>query len=130
MQRAAETTVGALIVFLAVRLLVRHRHPSQDGRHAARTPLAAFGIGLMHGMGGSAGVGVVLLAATPSKHLALASLVVLGAFTAVSMTLVSWTFGATLMRRSATVTPVLGGTSLLFGAWYAAAAWALVPLPD
>ena len=128
-QRGAETAVGALIVFLAVRLLVRHGHPSQDGRHAARTPLAAFGIGLMHGMGGSAGVGVLLLAATPSKDLALVSLVVLGAFTAVSMMLVTWTFGATLLRHSATVAPVLGGTSLLFGVWYAAAAWALVPFP-
>src|SRR5918998_175465 len=29
-QRGAETAVGALIVFLAVRLLVRHRHPPGD----------------------------------------------------------------------------------------------------
>ena len=59
-----EATVAALIAFLAVRLLVRWRHGAFDAtpagddahRHAARTPAAAFGIGLVHGMGGSAGV--------------------------------------------------------------------------
>ena len=58
-------SVAALIVFLAVRLLIRWRHgmfavvSDHDGehRHGVRTPLGAFGIGLVHGMGGSAGVG-------------------------------------------------------------------------
>ena len=65
-QRGAETAVAALIVYLAVRLLVRHRHRHEHGRHQVRSPLAAFGIGLVHGLGGSAGVGVLLLAAIPS----------------------------------------------------------------
>ncbi len=56
-QRGAETAVAALIVYLAVRLLVGHRHRHEHG-HEVRTPLAAFGIGLVHGLGGSAGVGV------------------------------------------------------------------------
>ena len=40
-----------------------------DGAHTARGAHAggAFGIGLVHGMGGSAGVGVLLLAAIPSR---------------------------------------------------------------
>ena len=59
--------MAALIVFLAVRLLVRHRHRHEHG-HQVRNPLAAFGIGLVHGMGGSAGVGVLLLAAIPSNR--------------------------------------------------------------
>ena len=79
LQQGAETAVAALIVFLAVRLLIRwrsgyfhlhaHSHgPEDEGhRHKVRTPLGAFGIGLVHGMGGSAGVGVLLLAAIPSK---------------------------------------------------------------
>src|SRR4029079_6973217 len=76
LQQGAETAVAALIVFLALRLLVRwrhgyfdlhpHVHEHQEHRHAVRTPLGAFGIGLVHGTGGSAGVGVLILAAIPS----------------------------------------------------------------
>jgi len=130
-QRGAETAVAALIVFLAVRLLVRHRHPHAHG-HEVRRPLAAFGIGLIHGMGGSAGVGVLLLAAIPSTRLAVASLVVLAFFTAVSMTIVTTSFGSVLAARQGLVTaaaPVLGVASLAFGFWYAAAAWSLVAYP-
>ena len=80
LQRGAETAVAALIVFLAVRLIVRWKHgafalhSTHDGshRHPVRSPAGAFGIGLVHGMGGSAGVGVLLLAAIPSPDVALA----------------------------------------------------------
>ncbi len=131
-QRGAETAVAALIVFLAVRLLVRHRHRHAHGQHEVRRPLAAFGIGLVHGMGGSAGVGVLLLAAIPSTPLAVTSLVVLAFFTAVSMTMVTSGFGSVLAARQGLVTaaaPVLGVASLAFGFWYAAAAWSLMPYP-
>ena len=130
-QRGAETAVAAMIVFLAVRLLVRHRHRHEHG-HEVRSPLAAFGIGLVHGMGGSAGVGVLLLAAIPSTSLALASLVVLAFFTAVSMTMVTTGFGAALTARQGVATavaPVFGVASLAFGFWYAAAAWSLMSYP-
>ena len=130
-QRGAETAVAALIVYLAVRLLVRHRHRHEHG-HEVRTPFAAFGIGLVHGMGGSAGVGVLLLAAIPSTPLAVASLVLLALFTAVSMTMVTTGFGAALAARQgrvAAAAPALGGASLAFGVWYAAAAWSLMPSP-
>lgn len=142
LQRGAETGVAALIVFLALRLLVRWRHgafaldvESGDGhRHPVRSPSGAFGIGLVHGMGGSAGVGVLLLAAIPSQGLALVALVVLALFTAVSMTIVTTGFGAMLSLRSlagtlAAAAPVLGTLSLAFGVWYAAAAWSLAPYP-
>lgn len=131
-QRGAESAVGALIVYLAVRLLVRHRHRREHGRHQIRRPLAAFGIGLVHGLGGSAGVGVLLLAAIPSTALAVAALVVLAVFTGVSMTVVTTGFGATLAARPGAVAaaaPVLGLASLAFGFWYAAAAWSLMPYP-
>jgi hypothetical protein len=130
-QRGAETAVAALIVYLAVRLLVRHRHHHEHG-HAVRSPLAAFGIGLVHGMGGSAGVGVLLLAAIPSTPLAVASLGVLALFTAVSMTMVTTGFGAALSARQGVATavaPVFGVASLAFGVWYAAAAWSLMSYP-
>jgi ABC-type nickel/cobalt efflux system permease component RcnA len=144
LQQGAETAVAALIVFLAVRLLVRwrhgffdlhaHPHPDPEHRHEVRTPYGAFGIGLVHGMGGSAGVGILLLAAIPSETVAVASLLLLALFTAVSMTVVTVGFGLTLTARpvaaaSNTVVPALGALSLAFGVWYAAAAWALAPYP-
>ncbi|HEX2427080.1 MAG TPA: hypothetical protein VHI53_04090 [Gaiellaceae bacterium] len=144
MQQGAETAVAALIVFLALRVLVRwrhgyfdlhaHAHHDRDHRHAVRTPAGALGVGLVHGMGGSAGVGVLLLAAIPSEGVAVASLVLLAFFTAVSMSVVTAGFGLTLTTRpvaaaTRTLVPGLGATSLLFGVWYAAAAWSLAPYP-
>jgi high-affinity nickel permease len=143
-QQGAETAVAALIVFLGLRLLVRwrhgyfdlhsHPHPEREHRHAVRTPLGAFGVGLVHGMGGSAGVGVLLLAAIPSETIAVASLLLLALFTAVSMTVVTVGFGLTLSARpvaaaSTALVPVLGAASLAFGLWYAAAAWNLASYP-
>ena len=144
LQQGAETAVAALIVYLALRLLVRwrhgyfdlhaHPHPDRQHQHAVRTPAGALGVGLVHGLGGSAGVGVLLLAAIPSETVAVASLLLLSLFTAVSMTVVTAAFGLTLSRRpvaaaSVTLVPVLGAVSLAFGIWYAAAAWALAPYP-
>ena len=144
LQQGAETAVAVLIVFLALRLLVRwrhgyfdlhaHPHPDQDHRHGVRTPFGAFGIGLVHGMGGSAGVGLLLLARIPDETVAVASLLLLALFTAVSMAVVTAGFGLTLSVRrvaaaSNAVIPALGVTSLTFGIWYAAAAWSLAPYP-
>jgi hypothetical protein len=96
-QRGAETAV------LPRRAPARrHRHRHAQG-HALRRPLGAFGIGLVHGMGGSAGVGVLLLAAIPSPALAFSCIVLLALFTAVSMTMVTTAFGATLATRQSTV---------------------------
>jgi hypothetical protein len=143
-QQGAETAVAALIVFLAIRLLVRwrhgffdlhaHPHPEREHRHEVRTPLGALGIGLVHGIGGSAGVGILLLATIPSETVAVGSLVLLALFTAVSMAIVTAGFGLTLSGRAVAstanaVVPVLGTMSLLFGLWYAAAAWSLAWYP-
>lgn len=143
-QQSAETAVAVLIVFLALRLIVRwrhgyfdlhaHTHPEREHRHQVRTPLGALGVGLVHGMGGSAGVGLLLLAAIPSETVAVMSLLLLALFTAVSMTLVTVGFGLTLTARpvaaaSNTIVPALGAASLAFGLWYAAAAWSLAPYP-
>ena len=144
LQQSAETAVAALIVFLAIRLLVRwrhgyfdfHAHPHDEANHAhpVRTPVGAFGIGLVHGIGGSAGVGVLILAAIPSTSVACIALVVLALFTAVSMTIVTTGFGATLSSATVArsfngVAPVLGMASLAFGIWYAVAVWGLVAYP-
>jgi ABC-type nickel/cobalt efflux system permease component RcnA len=157
-QQLAETAVALVIVYLAVRLIARWRrgyfhvhHHDHDGvehvhlhdhgisaghghRHAPRTALGAYGIGLVHGIGGSAGVSVLLVASIESTELAVAALVLLAVFTAVSMTMLTSGFGYTLdsrpVRRSFNViAPALGVLSLAFGVWYASAAWALMPYP-
>jgi ABC-type nickel/cobalt efflux system permease component RcnA len=97
-----------------------HRHPEDLGR----TPLTAYGIGLVHGLGGSAGVGLVLLGGISSHVAGAAALVLFALATAVSMALVSSAFGYALARgpvagRLAALAPVLGASGLLFGAWYA-----------
>jgi high-affinity nickel permease len=138
-QQGAETAVGLVIIYLAVRLLRRwvrgelrfHAHPDA---HGPRTRKAAFSIGLVHGMGGSAGVAVLLLASVHSKPLAIVSLVLLAVFTAVSMSLLSSGFGSVLVSppvRAAfgVVAPALGAASLTFGVWYATAAWSVTPSP-
>jgi high-affinity nickel permease len=132
-QQAAETAIGFVIAYLAIRLLVRwrrgdlrfHAHPRA---HGARTRWGAFAIGLAHGVAGSAGVGVLVLASVRSAWLAAASLVVLAVFTAVSMSLLSSGFGSVLVSRPVraafgAVAPALGAASLAFGVCYATAVW-------
>lgn len=165
-QRAAEAAVGAVIAFLAVRLLVRwkrghfHAHPhDHDGvrhshphfhegahgetgggeghptahrhRHAeslGRTPLAAYGIGLVHGVGGSAAAGVLLVASVRTGIAALVALVLFAGGTAVSMAALSGLFGRMIGGRGGvaarfeSLVPAFGAASLLFGLWYVAAA--------
>lgn len=140
-QQGAEAAVGIMIVGLAIWLLVRWRRGYFDARrdpHAhgrpvrLRTPVQAFGIGLVHGLGGSAGVGLLLLGSVESSVVAVLALAVLAAFTAVSMTLVTAGFGAGLalapVRRSFNgLAPALGLVSLAFGSWYSLAALQLAP---
>ena len=83
-------------------------------------------------MGGTAGVGLLLLAAIPSHVVAIAALAVFAFCTAVSMALLSTGFGVALgsapVRRSFDrLAPALGVSSLAFGVWYALGAQGLVP---
>jgi len=138
-QQGAETAIGLVIIYLAVRLLRRwqrgelgfHAHPDA---HGARTRKAALSLGLLHAEGGSAGVAVLLLASVQSKALAVVSLVLLAVFTAVSMSLLSSGFGTVLVSAPVRevfgrVVPALGSLSLAFGLWYATAAWNITPYP-
>jgi high-affinity nickel permease len=147
-QSGAETLVGVVIAALAVWLLVRwrrgafapHEHDGVRHSHArgdvhprsARSPWQACGIGLVHGIGGSAGVGVLLLASISSHLVAIVALGLFALFTAVSMSLLSSGFGVTLsrprfQRRIAQAAPVLGAVSLAFGIWYALGAQSVLP---
>lgn len=158
-QRAAEFVVGIVIAALGARLLVRwrrgrfhahahrhgevehrHLHPHQDGAghdhdHAparlGRSPAQAFGIGLVHGLGGSAGVGVLLIATIPDRAEAAAALLLFATATALSMATLSSLFGYALTRGPAlrgrlALTPGLSVVALVFGLYYAVSALALV----
>src|SRR5690242_7327136 len=134
-QEIAELAVGVMIVVLAARLLVRwHRGELRPHSHTHRTRSAgqAYGIGLVHGVGGSAGVGVLLLAAIHNHVESVAALFVFAFFTAISMSIASASFGYGMSRgpvltRFMRVAPVMGALSLAFGAWYALGAVGAVP---
>jgi cytochrome c biogenesis protein CcdA len=105
-----------------------HPHPEPLGR----PPLTALGIGLVHGVGGSAGASILLVSAVPGMTASAAGLAVLAAGTALSMALLSWGFGRALasrpLRHRLRVTvPAFGAAGLLFGMWYALGALGTVP---
>ena len=158
-QRAAEVAVGVLVMALAVRLLMRwrrgllhahshrhgevehvHLHGHAGGPHThpdrpVRSVAGAYTIGLMHGIGGSAGVGALLLAGIENRPLAAVALLVFATFSAVSMGFCSGLFGmglstAWLQRGFERLAPVLGVASLSFGVWYLAGALALTAYPS
>ena len=150
LRRAAEALVGVVIVALAVRLLRRwrdggfhvhehehdgvvhrHLHAHRDGREhrhdhrAPRSSRAAYGVGLVHGVGGSAGVGLLLLASIPGRAEAFAALALFAAAAALSMSLLSLGAGYLLGRRGFPgLVPGFASLAVLFGVWYAAAALA------
>jgi cytochrome c biogenesis protein CcdA len=152
-QQWAETSVGFVIIALAVLLLVRwhrgqfreeaHEHDGEAHVHVrsrrrghahgrTRSAGGAYAIGLVHGLGGTAGVGVLLLAAIPSHGLAVIALAIFALCTAISMALLSTGFGLTLgadrVRRSfGRIAPALGVLSLAFGVWYALGAQGILP---
>jgi ABC-type nickel/cobalt efflux system permease component RcnA len=160
-QQVAETLIGVIIVLLAVRLLLRwrrglyhaHTHTHDEGsvhRHVhshredeshghahavpQRTPLSAYGIGLVHGIGGSGGLTLLLLSTISNPAQAAAALLLFASGTAVSMALLSTAFGLAIAggpigRNFERVAPVLGFLSMAFGAWYALGALKLVTYP-
>jgi ABC-type nickel/cobalt efflux system permease component RcnA len=160
--QAAEVAIGLIIVMLAVRLLVRwrrgvfhaHAHSHTSGEthrhlhsheadpvhehihyaHALRTPLSAYGVGLVHGVGGSGGITLLLLSTIKEPSQAVVALLIFTAGTAVSMALLSSAFGLAiatgpLARNFERVAPVLGVLAAAFGIWYAAGALGIVAYP-
>ena len=157
-QQAAEALIGAIIILLAVRLLGRwrrglfhvhahahggepHRHVHSHARdeahahaHKRRTPLGAYGVGLVHGIGGSGGLTLLLLSTISDKVQAAGALVLFAVGTAVSMALLSTAFGLAIAggplgRNFERVAPVLGMLGVAFGAWYALGALGMVVYP-
>jgi ABC-type nickel/cobalt efflux system permease component RcnA len=107
-----------------------HEHPHTEA--LGRSPLAAFGIGLVHGVGGSAGAAILLVGAVPGRAAGAVALVLLALGTALSMALLSSAFGHALgrgplvhgLRRAV---PTLGVAGVLFGTWYALGALGTLP---
>lgn len=160
-QQAAEFAIGVIIVLLAARLLARwrrgfyhahththdggppHRHvhshregEAHDHAHAVphRTPLSAYGIGLVHGIGGSGGLTLLLLSTISDRAEATGALLLFAAGTAISMAVLSTAFGliiagGPIRRNFEYVAPVLGVLSMAFGVWYALGALGLVVYP-
>ena len=109
----------------AVEHALDHQH--RHGETLGRSPLAAYGIGLIHGMGGSAGVTLLLIAAMPGRIEATVALVIFALATALSMSLLSAGFGTVIATRVMAArleraVPLLGLFSLAFGAFYLATA--------
>ena len=93
-----------------------------------RTPHAAFALGLLHGLSGSAGVSVLVLASVERTRVAVFALLTLAFGTAVSMWVITTIFGTTFASTPVRslfrfVTPALAVTSLCFGVWYGTVAW-------
>jgi ABC-type nickel/cobalt efflux system permease component RcnA len=160
-QQAAEALIGVIIILLAARLLLRwrrghfhahahshdgepvHRHVhshESDSSHehahhvAIRTPLSSYGIGLVHGIGGSGGLTLLLLSTIPNPVQATWALVIFASGTAVSMALLSTAFGLAIAsgpiaRNFERFTPALGTFSLAFGTWYMLGALGVVAYP-
>src|SRR5215211_6436524 len=137
--KTAEVAIGCIIVLLAARLLIRwrrgfyhvhvHTHPAPQ-----RTPLSSYGVGLVHGIGGSGGLTLLLLSTISDKAQATGALLLFAAGTAVSMALLSTAFGLVIAdgpiaRNFERVAPVLGVLSMAFGAWYALGALGVVVYP-
>ena len=159
--RIAEVAIGCIIVVLALRLLARwrrglyhvHVHAHDGGEahrhvhsHAGdeshghahrlpkRTPLSSYGVGLVHGIGGSGGLTLLLISTISDKIQATGALLLFAAGTAVSMALLSTAFGLVIAggpiaRNFERVAPVLGVLSMAFGVWYALGALGVVVYP-
>jgi hypothetical protein len=98
-----------------------HGHPHAE--RLGRSPLAAFGIGLLHGAGGSAAVGVLVVGVASTRAHGVLALALFAGATALSMALVSTAFGYALVRSAAprrleAWVPAVAVAGMLFGAWY------------
>lgn len=148
-QQVAGIAIGAIIVILALQLLLRWRrglYENHDGeptgqppysqtgeasrthershRLRRRTSISAYGIGLVHGIGGSGGLTLLLLSTIPDQAWATGALLLFAGGQTLSMAALSVGFGVIITkgpvaRNFGRVVPILGCLSLAFGVWYA-----------
>lgn len=140
----AEKLIGLLLIVLAARVLAkwargdyrvshtghdhdhdhRHLHRGRHG-HDGRTPRQAAAIGVLHGLGGTGAIVVLLIAALPTRLEAAAALAVFAPMSVLSMAALTGVYAWVLTRRyveplyRTVLIPALGMFGLLFGVWYA-----------
>jgi hypothetical protein len=139
---AAEKLIGVIVIVLAARVLGkwlrgdyrishagedhRHRHLHQGAHgHEGRTPRQSAAIGVVHGLGGTGAIVVLLIAALPTRVEAAAALAVFAPMSILSMAGITGVYAWVLTRRlvepvyRTVLIPLLGMFGLVFGAWYA-----------
>lgn len=107
---ALELGVAAMLVTLGVRSLLHGRRPHRHTA-AARTPIESVGIGLVHGLAGSAGVALAVLAEVQSPTVGVAYLGLFGFGTVIGMALVTAALSLPFLvagRRCAALSVPLG----------------------
>ena len=138
----AEKLIGAIVILLAARVLAkwlrgdyrlshadvdhhhRHLHQGQHG-HEGRSPRQAAAIGVVHGLGGTGAIVVLLIAALPTRVEAAAALAVFAPMSVLSMAGITGLYAWVLTRRlvepvyRTVLIPMLGMFGLVFGIWYA-----------
>jgi hypothetical protein len=128
LEHGAEQAVGALLIVLGLRVLLRRPAVGGDAP-PARTARQAFVVGVVHGLAGTGAVTLLVLAAIPAAPAAAAMALGLFAIASLaSMAACSATLGWALSRsaiavgHSAIALPALGALGLAIGCWYLAAA--------
>lgn len=100
---------------------IHHSHSHAEG--LGGSPVQSFGIGLLHGIGGSAGAAVLLMGAVGGRAEGVLALLVFAAATAGSMAVLSMGLAYMLARqgirhRLSELVPVIGTAGVIFGVWY------------
>jgi ABC-type nickel/cobalt efflux system permease component RcnA len=146
LESGAEKGIGVIIVVLAARVIYKwargdyratpHTHDDGHGnrrhlrtghahRHVkVRTNGQALSIGLVHGLAGTGGVVLLLIAALPTRLEAGLALAVFAPMSILSMAALTAAFAWVLTRpliepvyRSVLI-PALGAFGVMFGVWY------------
>jgi len=128
LHQGIEALIGVVIFALGLRLLIRHGRGEMH-QHPHRPPQRlreAYAVGVVHGAGGSAAIGLLIIAAIPDHGVALAGLLVFSISTALATCAVAAGLG-----RSLRTVPsgAMGGVVCAFGLWYLAAAAVGAPYP-
>jgi len=149
LEAGAEKAIGCVILVLAARVIVKwargdyratshahseghdsRRHLRRGGGHGhahvkVRSSGQALTIGLLHGLGGTGAIVLLLIAALPSRLEAAAALAVFAPMSIVSMAAMTAAFAWILTRPliepiyRTVLIPSLGAFGVLFGVWYA-----------
>lgn len=139
-ERAVGVLVGAGVVALAARLVIHWRRgyfdlDTEERPRSRRKRLdspgrslrTSFGMGLLHGLSGSAAVSLLLIGTLSAREEAVAALMVFACGTAASMALLSSAVGVVaatdrVAQRMYVAVPAVATLSVVIGVWYVSAA--------